>query len=105
MLSDYLFLLIFIGGLLVFAYVVGNSPVTKVLETRVTGKRTRFQQTITASGNSYVPIKSEVFTIDTEVGFDIPVNKSLWDKLDTNDKVLVNKHLNGDYTFKKKITG
>jgi hypothetical protein len=102
--GEYLFLILFLLGCLVFAYFVGSSPVSKVVETRVTGKRVRFQQSITASGNAYVPIKSEVFTIDTEVTFDVPVSKSRWDKLETNDVVLLNKHLNGEYSFKKRIT-
>ncbi len=103
--GEYIFLILFILGCLVFAHFIGNSPVRKVMETRITGKRVRFQQSITAAGNTYVPIKSEVFTIDTEVTFDIPVSKSLWDKLDTNDRVLLNKHLNGEYSFKKRVTG
>ncbi len=102
--AEYLFLLLFILGCLLFAHFVGNSPVSKVVETRLTGKRVKYQQSITASGNTYVPIKHEVFTIDTEVTFDVPVRKSLWDKLDTNDKVLLNKHLNGEYSFKKRVT-
>lgn len=103
--GEYLFLILFLVGCLVFAHFVGNSPVSKVVETRVTGKRVRFQQSIVASGNTFVPMKSEVFTIDTEVTFDVPVSKSKWDKLDTNDVVLLNKHLNGEYSFKKRVTG
>jgi hypothetical protein len=102
---EYVFLLLFILGCLVFAYLVGNSPVRKVVETRITGKRVKYQETITASGNAYVPMKQEVFTIDTEITFDIPVSKNLWDKLDTNDRILLNLHLNGEYKFKKRVTG
>jgi hypothetical protein len=105
MLEDLVLLIFFIAGCLVFAHFIGNSPITKVIETKVTGKRVRFQQSITASGNTYVPIKNEVFTIDTVITFDIPVSKSLWDKLERNDSILINKHLNGEYSFKKRLTG
>jgi hypothetical protein len=103
--SDYLFLLLFIGVCLALAYFLGRSPVRSVVETRIVGKRVKYQQTITASGNAYVPVKSEIFTIDTEITYDIPVKKSLWDKLDTGEAILLNKHLNGEYSFKKRVTG
>lgn len=103
--SVYIVLVFFIGGCLVFAFYLGRSPVTKTVETRITGKRVKYQQTITASGNAYVPIKSEIFTLDTDVTFDIPVSKSLWDKLNSGDKVVLNHHLNGEYSFKKRVTG
>ena len=103
--SVYIILVLFIGVCLVLAYYLGRSPVTKTVETRITGKRVKYQQTITASGNAYVPIKSEIFTLDTDVTFDIPVSKSLWDKLNAGDRVVLNLHLNGEYSFKKRVTG
>ncbi|HIH89595.1 TPA: hypothetical protein HA344_10375 [Candidatus Bathyarchaeota archaeon] len=103
--GEYVFLLLFILLCLVLAYFLGRSPVRSVVETRITGKRVKYQESITASGNAYVPMKHEVFTIDTEITFDIPVAKSLWDKLDTNERVLLNHHLNGEYSFKKRVTG
>ena len=42
---------------------------------------------------------------DTDVTFDVPVNKSLWDKLNAGDRIVLNLHLNGEYSFKKRITG
>jgi hypothetical protein len=103
--EEYIFLLLFIGVCLVLAYFLGRSPVQSVVETHIVGKRVRYQQTITASGNAYVPVKHEVFSIDTEITYDVPVSKSLWDKLDTGEAVLLNKHLNGDYSFKKRVKG
>jgi len=103
--EEYLFLLAIIGVCLVLAYFLGRSPVTSVVETHIVGKRVRYQQTITASGNAYEPIKHEVYSIDTEITYDVPVSKSLWDKLDTGEAVLLNKHLNGDYSFKKRVKG
>jgi hypothetical protein len=50
-----------------------------------------------------VPVKSEVFTIDAEITYDIPVRKALWDKLDNGDRVELNLHLNGEYSFKRRI--
>ena len=78
---------------------------TKVVETRISGKRVRFQESITASGNAYVPVKSEVFTIDTEITYDIPVRKGLWDKLEQGDRVELNLHLDGEYSFKRRVRG
>jgi hypothetical protein len=103
--DEYLFLLAFIGVCLVLVYFLGRSPVTSVVETHIVGKRVRYQQTITASGNAYVPIKHEVYSIDTEITYDVSVSKSLWDKLDTGEPILLNKHLNGDYSFKKRVKG
>ena len=99
---DY-FLPLFLAAILLLAYFLGRSPVTKVVETRISGKRVKFQESITASGNAYVPVKSEVFTLDTEVTYDIPVRKALWDKLEQGDRIELNLHLNGEYSFKKKI--
>ncbi len=101
--AEYTFLLFIIAACLVLAYFLGRSPVRSVVKTRIVGKRVKYQQTITASGNAYVPVKHEVFTIDTEVTYDVPVSKSLWDRLDTGEVVLLNKHLNGEYSFKKRI--
>jgi len=103
MLDEYAFLLLFIAVCLILAYYLGHNPVRSVVETHVVGKRVRYQQSITAAGNAYVPIKHEVFSIDTEITYDIPVSKSLWDKLDTGELVLLNKHLNGEYSFKKRV--
>jgi hypothetical protein len=103
--ADYYFLLLIIGACLVLAYVLGRSPVRSVVETHIVGKRVRYQQSITASGNAYVPVKHEVYSIDTEITYDVPVSKSLWDKLDTGEAVLLNKHLNGEYSFKKRVKG
>ncbi|MCX6649374.1 MAG: hypothetical protein NTV61_08320 [Candidatus Bathyarchaeota archaeon] len=101
--TGYLILIFFILGCLVLAFFLGRSPVRRTLETRVTGKRVRYQETITASGNAYVPVKSEVFTIDTEITFDVPVSKALWDKLESGDRVVLDLHLNGEYSFKRRV--
>jgi hypothetical protein len=103
--SGYIILILFIGVCLILAFYLGRSPVTKTVQTRITGKRVKYQQTITASGNAYVPIKSEIFTLDTDVTFDVPVSKSLWDKLNAGDQIILNRHLNGEYSFKKRVTG
>ena len=103
MLSEFIFLLLFIMACLIFAYILGRSPVRHTVETKITGKRVRYQESITASGNAFVPIKSEVFTFDTEISYDIPVSKALWDKLDRGDRVELNFHLNGEYSFKKQV--
>jgi len=99
---DY-FLPLFLAVCLLLAYFLGRSPVTKVVETRISGKRVKFQESITASGNAYVPVKGEVFTLDTEVTYDIPVRKALWNKLEQGDRIELNLHLNGEYSFKKKV--
>jgi hypothetical protein len=103
--SGYIILILLILVCLVLAHFLGRSPVRSVVETKIVGKRVKYQQSITASGNAYVPVKSEIFTIDTEITYDIPVKKSLWDKLDTGEAILLNKHLNGEYSFKKRVTG
>lgn len=64
------FLLIFLAMCLLLVFFLGRSPVHRTVETRIVGKRVRFQESITASGNAYVPVKSEVFTIDTEITYD-----------------------------------
>lgn len=99
------FLIGFLAVCLLLAYFLGRSPVTKVVEARISGKRVKFQESITASGNAYVPVKSEVFTLDTEVTYDIPVRKALWDKLEQGDRIELNLHLDGEYSLKRKIRG
>jgi hypothetical protein len=101
--DEYIFLLLFILACLILAFILGRSPVRRIVETRIIGKRVRYQESITASGNAYVPVKSEVFTIDAEITYDIPVRKALWDKLDNGDRVELNLHLNGEYSFKRRI--
>ncbi|MFA5869959.1 MAG: hypothetical protein WC941_09710 [Candidatus Bathyarchaeia archaeon] len=99
------FLFLFLAACLLLAYFLGRSPVTKVVETRISGKRVRFQESITASGNAYVPVKNEVYTIDAEITYDIPVKKALWDKLEQGDRVELNLHLDGEYSFKRRVRG
>lgn len=98
-----IFLIGFIVGVLILALYLGKSPVSKKVETRITQKRVRFQETMIPSGNAYVPTKSEVFTIDTEITFDIPVSKGLWDRLDTGEKVELDKHLDGTYSYHRRV--
>ncbi len=99
------FLFLFLAACLLLAYFLGRSPVTKVVETRISGKRVRFQESITASGNAYVPVKNEVYTIDAEITYDVPVKKALWDKLEQGDRVELNLHLDGEYSFKRRVRG
>ena len=82
----------------------GRNPVSRTFETKITGKMVRYQKSIMASENAYVPIRYEVNSIDTAITYDIPVNKSLWEKLDSGDRVVIDLHLIGEYSFKKKIT-
>ncbi len=99
------FLFLFLAACPLLAYFLGRSPVTKVVETRISGKRVRFQESITASGNAYVPVKNEVYTIDAEITYDVPVKKALWDKLEQGDRVELNLHLDGEYSFKRRVRG
>ncbi len=99
------FLFLFLAACLLLAYFLGRSPVTKVVETRISGKRVRFQESITASGNAYVPVQNEVYTIDAEITYDVPVKKALWDKLEQGDRVELNLHLDGEYSLKRRIRG
>jgi hypothetical protein len=97
------FLIGFITVVLALALYLGKKPVSGRVETTITQKRVRFQETMIPSGNAYVPTKSEVFTIDTEISYDIPVSKSLWDKLDTGEKVELDKHLDGTFSYRRRI--
>ncbi len=81
-----------------------GNPIRRRVKTRVIGKRIRYQESITASGNSYVPVKSELWIIDTEITFDIPVNKFQYDNLDSESYVELNLHLNGTYSFRRKTS-
>jgi hypothetical protein len=98
-------LLLILAALLLFVvfFVGSGNPVSKVVQTRIVGKRVKYQESITPSGNAYVPVKMEVFTLDTEITYDILVSKSTWDKLDKGDLVELNKHLNGEYRFKRRV--
>jgi hypothetical protein len=100
-----LILLFLIIVLIVFIIYMGDgNPTRRRVKTRVIGKRIRFQESITASGNSYVPVKSEVWVLDTEITFDIPVNKFQYDILDSGSYVELNLHLNGTYSFRRKLS-
>jgi hypothetical protein len=100
-----LVLLFLILVLIVFIIYMGDgNPIRRKVKTRVIGKRIRFQESITASGNSYVPVKSEVWVIDAEITFDIPVNKFQYDNLDSGSYVELNLHLNGTYSFRRKLS-
>ena len=98
-----IFLVGFLAVTLALAFYLGRSPVSGRVVTMITQKRVRFQETMVPSGNAYVPIKSEVYTLNTEVAFDIFVSKSLWDKLEAGDRIEVEKHLDGTYTYHRKV--
>jgi hypothetical protein len=55
--KGYLFLILFILGCPALAFFLGRSPLSRTFETKITGKRVRYQESIMASGNAYVPIK------------------------------------------------
>ena len=99
------FLLIFLAVCLLLAYYLGRSPVRRTVETQIVGKRVKFQESITPSGNTYVPVKSEVYSLDTEITYDVPVSKVQWDRLDKVDRIELNLHLNGEYSFKRRVKG
>jgi len=97
-------LLFLIIILVVFIIYMGDgNPIRRRVKTRVIGKRIRFLETITASGNSYVPVKNEVWVLDTEIAYDIQVNKIQWDRLDKGDQIELNLHLNGTHSYRRKI--
>lgn len=100
-----LVLLFLVLVLIAFIIYMGDgNPIRRRVKTRVIGKRIRFQESITASGNAYVPVKNEVWILDTEIAFDIPVNKFQWDNLDSGSHVELNLHLNGTYSFRRKLS-
>jgi len=55
--AGYLLLLIFILGCPALALFLDRSPVSRTFETKITGKRVRYQESIMASGNAYALIK------------------------------------------------